>query len=73
MWIRFGAVTEQHALAIYLCQIKGDVCDAWKTIVVHTDEIRKRMRPHESERMCLIFGFELRGQIHAKLTAWRSV
>ncbi len=53
-------------LAIGLRQMKGDVCDGWKTIIVHTDEVCKRMRPHESERMGLIFGFELRRQVHAK-------
>ena len=60
-------------LVIYLRQMKWEVCDTRKTRIVHTDEACKRMCPHESERMCLIFGFELRGQIHAKLTAWRSV
>ncbi len=66
MRVGSGAVTKQHVLTIHLCQMKGDVCDAWKAIVVHTDEVCKWMRPHESERMGLIFGFELRGQIHAK-------
>jgi hypothetical protein len=67
MRVGFGAMAQQHVLAIGLCQMKGSVRDGWKTIVVHTDEVCKRMRSHESERMCLIFGFELRGQVHAKL------
>jgi hypothetical protein len=53
-------------LAILLRQMKGDVRDKWESIVVHTDEACKRMRSHQSERMGLIFGFELRGQVHAK-------
>ena len=52
-------------LAIGLHQMKGDVCYGWKTIVIHTDEACKWIRPHESERMGLIFGFELQGQVHA--------
>jgi hypothetical protein len=64
--IGFGTVAQQDMLAINFAQMKGDVCDGWKTIVIHTDEVCKRMRSHESERMSLIFGFELRGQVHAK-------
>ena len=45
--------------------MKGDVRDARETRVVHTDEACKRMRPHKSERMCLIFGIELLWQVHA--------
>ena len=67
MGIGFGAMAQQHVQAIQLCQMKGDVCNAWKSIVVHTDEACKRMRPHKSERMSLIFGIELQGQVHAKL------
>ena len=66
MWVGFCAVAQQHMLAIWMRQMKGDVCDNWKPIVIHTDEACERMCPHESERMSLIFGIELRGQVHAK-------
>jgi hypothetical protein len=66
MRVGFGAVAQQRMLTIYLSQMQGDVCDSWKTCVIHTDEVCKRMRSHQSERVCLIFGLELRGQVHAK-------
>ena len=53
-------------LAIFLHQMKREMCDKRETGVVDTDEARKWMRPHQSERMGLIFGIELRGQVHAK-------
>ena len=59
-------MAQQHMLAIWLRQMKRNVCDNWKPIVIHTDEASKWMCPHECERMGLIFGIELRGQVHAK-------
>lgn len=67
MRVGFGAMTQQHVLTVVLRQMKRNVCDGWKPNVVHTDEAGKRMRPHKSERMDLIFGIELRWQVHAKL------
>ena len=65
MRIGFGAMALQHMLAIVMRQMQGKVCDDWKPFVIHTDEACQRMRPHQRERMGLIFGFELQGQLHA--------
>jgi hypothetical protein len=58
-------MAEQNVLATNIRQVKREMCNKRKTIVVHTDEACKRVRPHKSKRMGIIFGIELRGQVHA--------
>jgi hypothetical protein len=67
MRVGFGTVAEQDMLAIAVCQVKWQVGDKRETLVIHTGEACKWIRPHKSERMDFIFGIELRGQIH---TPW---
>jgi hypothetical protein len=59
-------MAKQHVLTLNLRQMKWEMCDKRESNVIHTDEVGKWIRPHKSERMSLIFGFELRRQVHAK-------
>ena len=60
-------------MTVLLRQMKGNVRDNWKPIVIRTDQACQRMRTHQSERMNLIFGIELCRQVHAKLPQIGSV